>query len=249
MKSLYEIYLPILQSAQQLGLVAPCLIREWPEWYAETFFATGRLPVVRLSRGLLNPWTNRKIMKRYQEYCGESTADGLVAHEFGHVFCETWRRNRKIAPLKGYRQVFDGGHGWLDPYNNMLDYLKEHPNQLLDTDNYLNWYAWSDEEEDFCECFMTVILVKGDIESYRCRPGVYRKMRFILNAGRAILRANSILREANRRELLYLTSGDVSRKCPKIKRRYGLPGRPGTYLCPCGETVSYDGTRVKHGVK
>ncbi len=33
--------------------------------------------------------------------------------------------------MKGYREVMVG----LDPYNNMLDCLEEHPDKLLDTDN------------------------------------------------------------------------------------------------------------------
>jgi hypothetical protein len=247
MKLLTDIYLPILRSAQHLGLVAPCLIREWSEWYAETFFASGRLPVVRLSRGLLKPRTCKRIMANYQEYCGECTAAGLVTHELGHVFCDAWRRNRKVAPLRGYRRVFNGGQGWMDPYNDMLSYFGEHPDEALDTDNYLNWYAWSDDEEDFCECFLAVVEANGDIEPYRTRPGVYRKMKFILNAGQAILKSTPFLREANRRDMLYLTAGDISHKCPKTKRRYGVPDKSGTYICPCGEETSYDGNRVKHG--
>ncbi|MDB4625068.1 hypothetical protein OAE21_03240 [Rubripirellula sp.] len=66
-------------------------------------------------------------------------------------------------------------------------------------------------------------------------------------AGQAILKSTPFLREANRRDMLYLTAGDISHKCPKIKRRYGVPKKPGAYLCPCGEAVSYNGNRVKHG--
>jgi hypothetical protein len=66
-------------------------------------------------------------------------------------------------------------------------------------------------------------------------------------AGQAILKSTPVLREASRQDILYLTAGDISHKRPKTKRRYGVPDKSGTYICPCGEETSYDGNRVKHG--
>lgn len=45
-------YLPILRRTQRLGLVAPCLIREWMNWWQQVDFLKGRLPIISLSKRL-----------------------------------------------------------------------------------------------------------------------------------------------------------------------------------------------------
>ena len=41
MSTLVDIYLPVLRTALRLGLIAPCLIKRWPQWWQETRFVCG----------------------------------------------------------------------------------------------------------------------------------------------------------------------------------------------------------------
>ena len=248
MSKLTDIYLQVLKQAQRLGLGAPCIVKTWSDWWQEAHFPVGRLPEIWMSRKLLRPGIRRwQVLKKYREYGGKTTARLLFAHELGHIFRHTWIRNRRVAPLRGYREVFDRTSRFGDePWNEMIEYLGEYPDTELDTDRYLNWYAWSDPEEDFCECFAELILVGGDCSPYRNRPGVYRKLRFIRQAGQKILGANPLLRSSNRRGAIYLSAGETSFNCPVADHTYGVPERLNTYLCPCGATVVHDGDWITH---
>ena len=236
----------VLMAAQRLGLVAPCVVKTWPPWWQEARFHAKRLPEIRLSRKLLHPVTRRWVLERYTEFGGETTVAGLIAHELGHVFRYTWIRNRKIAPLRGYRAVFGHRARFDDPWNDMVDTLAARPDLSLDTDRYLNWYAWSDHEEDFCECFAALILANGDCRGYRDRPGIHRKLQFIRRAGQQIRRTHPVLRKATREGMPYLSAGDISFTCPEQGHRYGVPDRVGQYACPCGQPVTHDGTWITH---
>ena len=45
MKAMADLYLPVLRAAQRLGLVAPCLIKGWPQWWQETHFIAGKMRI------------------------------------------------------------------------------------------------------------------------------------------------------------------------------------------------------------
>jgi hypothetical protein len=244
--TLSSIYEPVLQVAQLLGLVAPCTVRTWSSWWQEARFSGNRLPEIRLSRKLLNPVTRRWVLAQYGEHGGETTAAGLFAHELGHVFRHTWIRNRRVAPFQGYREVFGSRVRFGDPWNDMQDYLEDHPDLVLDADQYLNWYAWSDHEEDFCDCFAELIVAGGDCSGYRDRPGVYQKLRFIQQAGSKVRQADANLRRCTRQGEAYLFAGETAFTCPEAGHRYGVPGVAGTYLCPCGAPVIHDGQWITH---
>jgi hypothetical protein len=244
--TLSSIYMPVLQVAQSLGLVAPCTVRTWSSWWQEARFPGNRLPEVRLSRKLLNPITRRRVLADYGEHGCETTAAGLFAHELGHMFRHTWIRNRRVAPLQGYRDVFGSRVRFEDPWDDMLDYLEDHPDLVLDTDQYLNWYAWSDHEEDFCECFAELIMADGDCSAYRDRPGVYQKLRFIQQAGLKVQQADANLRKSTRQGKAYLFAGETAFTCPEAGHRYGVPDVADTYMCPCGAPVIRDGHRITH---
>ena len=248
MSKLTDIYLPVLKQAQRLGLVAPCIVKTWSNWWQETTtWSAGRLPEIEMSELLLRPSTRRQVLENYREHGGETTVGLLFAHELGHVFRHRWIHNRRVAPLRGYREVFDRTSRFNDdPWNEMVEYLDEHPGTELDTDRYLNWYAWSDTEEDFCDCFAELVLAEGDCSSYRNRPGIYRKLMFIRQAGRKILGANPLLRSSNRRGMIYLSAGEKKYNCPVEDHTYGVPERPDTYLCPCGTPVVHDGDCITH---
>ena len=244
---LTDIYLPVLKQAQRLGLGAPCIVKTWSDWWQEAHFPEGRLPEIWMSLKLLRPSTRRQVLEKYRGYGGETTAGLLFAHELGHIFRRKWIRNRRVAPLRGYREVFDRTSRFDDdPWNDMDEYLDQHPDTELDTGRYLNWYAWSNSEEDFCECFAELVLAKGDCSSYQNRPGVYRKLKFIRQAGRKILAANPLLRSSNRRDAGYLSAGETSFNCPGAGHFYGVPDSPNTYLCPCGAPVVHDGDWITH---
>ncbi|MGK0256967.1 MAG: hypothetical protein ACI96M_000395 [Candidatus Azotimanducaceae bacterium] len=243
---LIDIYLPVIESAQRLGLVAPCIVKDWNNWWQETRFPVNRLAEIRLSRRLLNPVTQRGVLSRYIDHGGRTTVAGLFAHELGHTFRYAWIRDRSIAPLRGYRDVFRGRARFSDPWNDMLAYLEAHPDFELDTEKYLTWYAWSDPEEDFCETFAELILSDAGFESRRDQGDVYRKLSFIRQAGRKILKATPELRSSIRRDLIYLSAGETSFACPEGGGRYGVPDRQGSYLCPCGCIVEHDGRWITH---
>ena len=247
MSKLVDIYLPVLKKAQRLGLVVPCLVESWGNWWQETTMnAYPRLSIIRLGQRLLNPLSRIWVLHQYREHGGKTTATGLFAHELGHVFRHFWIRNRKVAPLSGYGAIFGSRIRFDDPWNGMQDYLAEHPNLKLDSDRYLSWYAWSDPEEDFCECFAELVLAGGKLRPYREHRGIYAKMKFILQAGQKILGHTSILRKCNRCGQIWLCAGETSFKCPESGLRYGVPGVKGSYLCPCGTVVEHDGKWITH---
>ena len=248
MAKLADIYLPVLKNAQYLGLVVPCLVASWDNWWQETTMnAYPRLSIIRMGQRLLNPLSRVWVLHQYREHGGKTTASGLFAHELGHVFRHFWIRNRNVAPLSGYGTVFGSRIRFGDPWNDMEDYLSEHPNLTLDPDRYLSWYAWSDPEEDFCECFAELVLARGDLRPYRDRHGVYNKMKFIWRAGQKILEHTPILSNCNRRGQTWLSAGEISFKCPVSGQKYGVPDAKGLYLCPCGTAVTHDGHWIIHG--
>ena len=205
MAKLADIYLPVLKNAQYLGLVVPCLVESWENWWQETTMnAYPRLSKIRLGQRLLNPLSRIWVLHQYLEHGGKTTAAGLFAHELGHVFRHFWIRNRKVAPLSGYSAIFGSRVRFNDPWNDMEDYLAEHPNLALDSDRYLSWYAWSDPEEDFCECFAELVLTGGNLGPYQRFQGVHKKMKFILQAGRKILAQSPTLRRCNRRGQIWV---------------------------------------------
>ena len=249
MSKLTDIYLPVLKQSQRLGLVAPCIVKTQSEWWSGATLNVGQLSEIWMSRKLLKPGTQRQVLEDYRECGGETTAPGLFAHELGHIFRHAWIHNRRVAPLRGYREVFDRTSRFDDTehaWNHMIEYREQHPDTELDDDRYLNWNAWANTEEDFCDCFAELVLAEGDCSSYRNRPGIYRKLKFIRQAGRKILVANPLLGSSNRRGMLYLSAGEKKSKCPVEGHIYGVPKRPDTYLCPCGTPVVHDGGRITH---
>lgn len=247
MNKLADIYMPVMKNAQRLGLVVPCLVNTWDNWWQETTMNTyPRLSIIRLGQGLLNPFSRIWVLNQYREHGGRTTASGLFAHELGHAFRHFWIRNRKVAPLAGYGKVFGRHFRFADPWNDMEDYLAEHPDFELDTDRFLSWYAWSDHEEDFCECFAELVLAGGDLRPYNRHRGIYAKMNFIRRAGQKILVHNSALRDCIQRGQVWLSSGEISFKCPVSGQKYGVPDARGSYLCPCGTAVKHDGQWIIH---
>lgn len=191
MSKINQLFLPVVREAQLLGLAAPCKVKLWDRWWQEThFYNSGRIPEIRMSQKLLIPSTRSWVLAQYLEHGGKTTAAGLFAHELGHVFRSTWIRNRKVSPLRGCREVFGNRVRFDDPWNDMLDYLQKNPDLELDADRYLTWYAWSDHEEDFCECFAALVLAGGDCSAYRGRHGVYDKLMYIRHAGEMVLAAD-----------------------------------------------------------
>jgi hypothetical protein len=242
--------LTVTGRAARLGLVAPFVVREWDEWFAQT--EVGRARAGTLARiclsSLLNSRRGREtVAANYGEPASRCTPESLLAHELGHAFQDHWKGQRRFAPIKGYRQVFDGPVRFTDPWNQLLEYQQQHPNAKYDRQRYLSWYAWSDPEEDFAETFAEVVLRAGRIEAFRRRPGVCRKMRFLLDAGRRILHANPVLRRCNEKGTRYLFGGHEWFVCPDGKGVYGVPLIEGRYVCPCGVAVVYDGTNIEHG--
>ena len=94
--------------------------------------------------------------------------------------------------------------------------------------------------------FAEVVMRSGRIAGLRHRPGVYRKARFLLAAGRRILAADPVLRRANRLGMRRAFGGERRYACPSGGGVFGLPLIAGDYICPCGGVVSCDGARVGH---
>ncbi|HPA19406.1 MAG TPA: hypothetical protein PLU30_16790 [Verrucomicrobiae bacterium] len=162
------------------------------------------------------------------------------------MFQDWWRRGRAPAPIRGRRRVFGGRARFPDPWNDLLEYLEDHPGFSHDRDRHISLYAWSDPDEDFAEVFAEVVMRSGDIAGLRHRPDVHRKARFLVAAGRRILGATPALRRSNRRGMRYAFGGGRKFICPASGDAIGVPLVSGDYLCPCGGVVSCDGARVTH---
>lgn len=238
--------LEVTSQAQKLGLVAPFSVVTWSEWWQLTETRSDLLATITLSEKLNSRRGRFDVVRKYGKDMGEITAEGLLAHEMGHAFQAHWNRNRSVKPLKGYRRAFSSCCRFEDPWNEMDEYLEEHPDEDLDPDKYLNKYAWSDGDEDFAETFAEVVCRRGHISSFRRRTGVYSKMQTILHAGRKILRADSVLRRCNRNGSSYLFGGQEKFRCPETDQQYGVPLVEAEYVCPCGMGVTYDGEYITH---
>ncbi len=88
----------------------------------------------------------------------------VLRHEYGHALAV--EHPSLIRRSKTFKRVFG------DAYDS--DESPEGYNSM----NHVSKYAATNPAEDFAESFMVYLRVKGDIEKYRSRPGVYRKLRF-----------------------------------------------------------------------
>ncbi len=171
------------------------------------------------------------------------TTEKLIAHEMGHAFQDYWCRKK---PLRGYRSFFKYQKRFEDPWNELADYRRNHPDLILDDNKWISWYAWFDSEEDFADTFAVVVMKRGNISSFRSRPGVYKKMKCILDAGQKIIRSDFVLKDCNDLGYDYLFGGHKVFKCPILGVTYGIPNIADSYICPCGREVYIDGTKVTH---
>jgi hypothetical protein len=237
--------LQTLRAAQRLGLVASFRLKAWKQWYQAA--ESGRpISTIFLSTAL-NYWVGRVwIARNYGVALQECTPMSLLAHELGHVFQWRWAPNRGIKPLKGYAWAFPRFRRFEDPWNELIEYQEAHPDADYDRDRFISWYAWSDRDEDFAETFAEVVCRGGQVEAFKDRPALYRKMQAILRAGRRILRSDGVLRMCNARGWDYLFGGQEWIRCPQTEDPIGVPAIAGNYVCPCGRAVTYDGIRTFH---
>lgn len=106
----------MLRDAQRLGLVAPCVFKEWPQWWQEVTLTAHRLPVIRVARALRHPFRARRILANYRPYAAAASRGDLIAHELAHVFEHHWQH--KAGVLRECRR----GNRFSDPWNDMLEY-------------------------------------------------------------------------------------------------------------------------------
>jgi len=175
-------------SAQRLGLNSEYRLKFWNQWWDETDLDR-KVPIIRMGRGWASRRGTRQIINNYTRSVPASkkslSFEYVLAHEMGHVFLLQYGRKRSVAPKGGFSRIFNRGRPFGDdPYNELCDWLAEHPDAVLDSKNWISWYAWSDWEEDFCECFAEVVLRPGRIKNYRQQKGVYTKLNTILESGR-----------------------------------------------------------------
>ena len=212
----------VVHKAQQLGLVAPFQLKQWEWWWQETS-CEDPISVITMSVMLDSARGRRQIAAGYDLPLSRATPERLLAHELGHAFQWHWASERRVKPLKGYGKAFPRNDRFEDPWNDLLDYMDEHPDFEYDRSRFISLYAWSDRDEDFADTFAEVVCRRGRIESYRNRPEVYLKMQAILRAGRKVLRSDAVLRKCNRNGWDYLFGGDLRFKCPNLGTWYGVP--------------------------
>lgn len=247
MKKTDETLMNVLRKAQSLGLLAPFLYRTWPEWYQITDF-TKPLSTIKMSEMIDQTFGWSKIKKNYSSLPGSepNSPEELLAHELGHVFQSYWCRRKSPNPLKNYRDVFGKRKRFKDPWNDLIAYCHDNPSFEYDRKEYVSIYAWSDPDEDFAETFSEVILNDGKMGKLQKRPEVYKKIQIILSAGKAILKADPILRQCNKNGYDYLCGGHHKFKCPVYGTNYAVPDIEDSYICTCGSEVTFDGRVIQH---
>ena len=240
-------FMPCLMRLQRLGLVAPFTIGFWDDWWAK--FREGDPSSITMSALFDSARGREEIAAAYQAIplVRGVSFEGILYHEIGHAFQFHWKGRHAVAPKNACQAIFGRRNWFEDPYNDLTDYLDEHDDARLDKDEFISWYAWSDSEEDFADCFAQVALDNGRIDRFRYRPGVYRKLRFIRDAGRRVLARNPLLRECNRKGYDYLFGGHTRFPCPNNRKfKYGVPWFADSYICPCGAEVVCDGETITH---
>jgi len=95
----------------------------------------------------------------------------ILRHEYGHGFAFEYpalvRRNKEFTELFGARH--DSGIAF-----------------EFDPEFHLTPYAATNPCEDFAECFMAVLKYKGQLNRFKHRSPLYRKMRWIISLAQQI---------------------------------------------------------------
>jgi hypothetical protein len=186
------VVLAVVRRAARLGLIAPFTIETWSNWWAETDLSKTP-PRIRISEMLETRWGRDRVAANYRPVIQDCTPENIVAHEIGHAFLEYWKHRRGFAPIRGYQKVFNGVLQFNDPWDDLGELMASDSGFTYDRSEFLNAYAWSDPDEDFADVYAEVVTRAGRIPEFRRRPGVYRKMEFLLVAGQRILEANPCL--------------------------------------------------------
>lgn len=103
----------------------------------------------------------------------------VLRHEYGHAFAvehpSLVRRSRRFVEAFGGR------------------YDDEEPVSDYAFDDYITDYAATNPSEDFAETFMTYVRVGGEIDRFRSRPGVHRKMVMVRSIAKSIRERGLVL--------------------------------------------------------
>jgi hypothetical protein len=111
---------------------------------------------------------------------GESLLD-LIRHEYAHSWA--WLEPRLFRTPE-YKKAFGCSYFAIEhagsPY--LDDYFQKDEEGFMQcelSDQYISTYALSDPAEDFAETFSRFVKFGGEIERFRERPGVYKKLKYI----------------------------------------------------------------------